>query len=69
MKLQAVLKRNPEMSTVTNFCQVLNGDDVDPPEDIVSEKISFMKYAPMASCDVESSFSSYKHILSDKGNQ
>jgi hypothetical protein len=38
-KLQAVLKRNPGFSTFTIICQVLKEDDVDPPEDVVLEKI------------------------------
>jgi hypothetical protein len=64
--LQAVLKRNPGFLTVTSVCQVLNGDDVDPPEDIASEKIPLLKYAPMTSCNAERNFSAYKDILSDK---
>jgi hypothetical protein len=60
-KLQAVLKRNPGFSTFTSVCQALSGDDVDPPE-----KIPFLKYAPVTSCDVERCFSARKHILSDK---
>jgi hypothetical protein len=55
-KLQVVLKRNPGFSTFTCVCQVLNGDDVDPPEDIAPEKIPLFKDAPVTSCDVESSF-------------
>jgi hypothetical protein len=35
---------------------VLNGDDVDPPEDIALEKIPWLKYAPVTSCDADSSF-------------
>jgi hypothetical protein len=45
---------------------VLNGDDVYPPEYIAPEKIPLLNYAPVTSCDVESSFSDCKHILSDK---
>jgi hypothetical protein len=41
-KLQAVSKRNPGFSTFTSVCQVLNGDDVDSPEDIAPEKISLL---------------------------
>jgi hypothetical protein len=65
-KLQAVLKRNVGFSTFTSVCQVLNGDIVDPSEDIAAEKILLLKYAPVTSCDGESSFPAYKHILSDK---
>jgi hypothetical protein len=64
-----VLKRNPGFFTFTSVCQVLNADDVDPPEDIAPEKIPLLKYTPVTSCDVERSFSAYKHILLIKGNQ
>jgi hypothetical protein len=37
-KFHAVLKRNPRFSIITNVCQILNGDDVDPPEDIALRK-------------------------------
>jgi hypothetical protein len=33
------VKKNPGFSTFTSVCQVLNGDDVDLPEDIAPEKI------------------------------
>jgi hypothetical protein len=38
-KLQEALKRNSGFSTFTNVCQVHHGDDADPSEDIVPEKI------------------------------
>jgi hypothetical protein len=55
-KLQAGLRRNPGFSTFSSVCQVLNGDNVNPPEGIAPEKIPLLKYAPVPSCDVESSF-------------
>jgi hypothetical protein len=61
-----MLKRNPGFSAFTSVCQVINGNNVDPPEDITPEKIPLLKYAPVISCDAERSFSAYKHILSDK---
>jgi hypothetical protein len=60
------VKRNPGFSTFTSVCQVRNGDDVDPPEDIAPDKMHLLKYAPVTSCDAENSFSAYKYILSDK---
>jgi hypothetical protein len=42
-KLQGVLERNPGFSAFTSVCQVLNGDYVDPPEDIAPEKIPLLK--------------------------
>jgi hypothetical protein len=65
-KLQVVLKRNPGFLTFTSVCQVLNGDDADPSEDIAPEKIPLLKYPPVMSCDAEYFFSAFKHILSDK---
>jgi hypothetical protein len=50
-KLQATLKRSPGFSTFTCVCQVLNGDDVDHPEDIAPENIPLLKYAPVTCCD------------------
>jgi hypothetical protein len=35
----------PGFSTFINVCQILNGDDVDPPEDIAPEKIPLSEYA------------------------
>jgi hypothetical protein len=60
------LKRNPGFSTFPSVCQVLNGDDVVPPEDIAPEKIPLLKYAPVTTCDVERSFPAYKHIRLDR---
>jgi hypothetical protein len=42
-KLQAVLNRNFEFSTITNVCQILNSDDIDSREDIAPEKIPLLK--------------------------
>jgi hypothetical protein len=61
-----VLKRTPGFSTFASVCQVLNGDDIDPHEDIAPEKIPFLK---VTSCDIERYFSAYKHILSEKDSQ
>jgi hypothetical protein len=61
-----VLKRNVGFSTFTSVCQVLNGDVVDPSEDIAAEKMPLLKYATWTSCDGERSFGAHKHILSDK---
>jgi hypothetical protein len=68
-KFQAVLVRNLGFSTFTSVCEILDGDDVYPLDDIAPEKISLLIYAPVISCDVERSLSAYKHILSDQSNQ
>jgi hypothetical protein len=51
-----VLKENPRFSTFASVCQVLNGDDVDPFEDIALVNISTLRYIPVISYDVERSF-------------
>jgi hypothetical protein len=61
-----VFIRCPGFLSCTSFCQVLDGDSVDLPEVIAPEKMPFLKYAPVMSCDVERSFSAYKHIISDR---
>jgi hypothetical protein len=55
-----VLKRKSGFFTFTSICLVLNGDNVDPPEDTVPEICT-------SDSDAERSCSAYKHILSDKG--
>jgi hypothetical protein len=62
------VKKKPWIFDIYIVYQVLtrNGHDVDPTEDTAPEKIPFLKYTSVASCDVERSFSAYKHILSDK---
>jgi hypothetical protein len=68
-KLQAMLKGNPGFSTITSACQVCNGDDVDPAEDIAPEEIPFLKYAPVTSSDVERLFSAKNTFYETKDNQ
>jgi hypothetical protein len=63
---QVLLKRISGFSAFTRVCQVLYWDDVDPAEDTAPEKIPLIKYAHVTFCNVERSFSAYKHILSVK---
>jgi hypothetical protein len=53
-------------STFTICYQILNGDDIDSPEDIAPERIPLLKYVSETSCNVEISISACKHILSDR---
>jgi hypothetical protein len=39
------VKKNSGFPTFPSVCQVLNGDNVGPPEDATSEKIPLLKYA------------------------
>jgi hypothetical protein len=68
-KLQAVLKINPGFYTLTVSVRYLMETMYIPLNIILLRKIHLLKYAPVTSCDVESPFSAYKHILSDKNNQ
>jgi hypothetical protein len=69
IKFQAVLRRNYGFSVFINVNQVLNGDDIDPPEDIAPEKIPLLKYAPMTSFDVERSFQPTNTLSQVKDNE
>jgi hypothetical protein len=40
-------KRNSGYLIFTGVCQILNGDGVDPPEDIAPEKIPLLKCIPV----------------------
>jgi hypothetical protein len=54
------VEKNPQIFDIYQYLSVLNGDDIDPPEDIAPEKFS------VKSGDLERASSAYKHILSDK---
>jgi hypothetical protein len=67
-KLQSVLHLNKGYSTIWKISDILSGKQAtfeeDDPE-LGSNNFTFFKYAPIASCDVERSFSRYKTVLSD----
>jgi hypothetical protein len=65
-KFQAVLKRNPDYSTFIAVRRIFEGEDTDPPEDISPGKCHILKFVPVTSSGVETSFSAYKRILSDR---
>jgi hypothetical protein len=44
------------------ICKFLDGEDIDPPEEISPGKFHLLKFAAMTSCDVERSFSTHKRI-------
>lgn len=64
-KLGKILKRNPGFKTMEGVAKVLQGEACN--EDIPWGPIEMaaMKFAPMTSCNVERSFSTYKCILRD----
>lgn len=65
-KFQSVLKRNPGYATFKTVCRILDGEETEVPENISPGKCHLLKYAPVTSCDVERSFSTYKRILTDR---
>ena len=65
-KLDAVLKRNPDLKALEKVAAVLRGDsDVDLPATMSPKIASNLKYAPITNVDVERSFSVYKNVLYD----
>jgi hypothetical protein len=65
-KFQAVLKRNPGYSTFMAVRRIFEGEDTDPPEDISPGEFHILKFVPVTLSGVETSFSAYKRILSDR---
>lgn len=67
-KLQSVLVRNPGYSTLCKVADIICGKeaqlDQNEPE-LSANDLTFFKYAPVTSCDVERSFSKYKALLTD----
>jgi hypothetical protein len=67
-KLQRVLQRNPGCSTLCTISDILCGNEVELDNSelkLDASDLTFYKYAPVTSCDVEGSFSKYKANVSD----
>lgn len=64
-KLDTVLKNNPGFTKLQAINNILNGD-FSKPVDMDPDTICKFKYAPITSCEVERTFSFYKHVLSDR---
>ena len=63
-KLNKLISKNTGLDKITKIATTLSGEIVDL--DLPPNIISLYKYAPLTSCDVERSFSTYKSILVDK---
>lgn len=62
-KLKMVLEKNIGFETLNTISKLIDGtesDTTDLPDDFNIDDITFMKFAPITSVDVERSFSSYK---------
>ncbi|XP_068082541.1 uncharacterized protein [Anabrus simplex] len=68
-KLKSVLDKNTGYKVLCSVILVLTGEDfsvVDIEEELLSPSdLAYLKYAPLASVDVERSFSMYKNVLAD----
>jgi hypothetical protein len=63
-KWRHVLENNPGFSKIAKIGQVLSGQVLED-FDMAPNLITYYKYAPLTSVDVERSFSIYKTILAD----
>jgi len=68
LKLEAILKRNPDFNIILKINNILNHNakDLSGLEPVKNEDIAKYKFAPTTSCDVERSFSAYKMIFAEK---
>ncbi|KAL4103234.1 hypothetical protein QTP88_018611 [Uroleucon formosanum] len=66
-KLQTVLNKNKGFQIMCNISKILTGEkndvNLDIPEDLTSSDMTYFKFVPMTSSDVERSFSLYKTLL------
>ncbi|KAL4143045.1 hypothetical protein QTP88_005420 [Uroleucon formosanum] len=68
-KMENVILKNNRFKIVTNISEMLDGEGArgeDIPGDLTTDDMTYFKYAPITSVDVERSFSSYKHLLTDQ---
>ncbi|KAL4125851.1 hypothetical protein QTP88_010091 [Uroleucon formosanum] len=68
-KLDQVLIKNKGLNSLKQICKIITGGESmdlrSIAEDLTCNDLSFFKYAPITSVDVERSFSAYKCILAD----
>jgi len=67
-KFKQVLEKNDGFAIILKILKILNGESSSMdglPEDLTGNDLTFYKYAPVTSTDVERSFSRYKTILAD----
>ncbi|KAL4153650.1 hypothetical protein QTP88_001483 [Uroleucon formosanum] len=67
-KLNNVLEKNCDFKTILKISKILSGQESSMeglPDDFTGDDITYFKYAPITSTDVERSFSRYKTLLVD----
>lgn len=65
-RLANVLRKNPSLNFVKQVSRVLQGGKGNLPEGLSPSLAAALKFCPMASADVERSFSNYNNLLSDR---
>lgn len=68
LKMQTVLEKNTGFKSICTVSKILNGEEVSKlelPEDLNLNDMTYLKFAPITSVDVERSFSTYKALLAD----
>lgn len=66
--MENVLKKNVGLAMLKKIKNILNGELIDMkdlPEDLVINDLTYFKYAPITSVNVERSFSAYKTLLTN----
>ena len=69
-KLDSVLNSNAGYKMICKISKILSGEEesmtnLGLPEDMTLDDVSYFKYAPITSTDVERSFSKYKNLVTD----
>ena len=68
-KFKKILSKNVGYDTITKISKILNGENESIQlcsEELSPNDMTFFKYAPISSVDVERTFSRYKNLLTDK---
>lgn len=69
VKFKSVVGKNTGMTILEKIAHILEGGELDEPDEFIDElspsELAAMKYAPVTSCDVERTFSTYKRVLED----
>jgi hypothetical protein len=63
-----VLEKNTGFETLSKISKIIEGTELDTahfPDKFNIDDITYMKFAPITSVDVERSFSTYKTLLAD----
>lgn len=66
--MKTVLEKNTGFKSICTVSKILNGEEVSKlelPEDLNLDDMTYLKFSPITSVDVERSFSSYKTLLTD----